>query len=125
MYPSFVATTSFEHEVDRSLDTTPSYTLSITKGDQLSLTEERRYVKGIGWCIKVFLNGEDSINLAIKELENLYQEEFIRSLMDVQLDLNYCQFKVDKALDDKDKETFDEYVAKLENLEKLLPLTTS
>ncbi|KGP72747.1 hypothetical protein [Pontibacillus yanchengensis] len=125
MYPSFVATTSFQHEVDRSLDTTPSYTLSITKGDQLSLTEERRYVKGIGWCIKVFLNGEDSINLAIKELESLYQQEYIRSLMDVQLDLNYCQFKVDKALDDKDKETFDEYVTKLESLEKLIPLTTS
>ncbi|KGP71415.1 hypothetical protein [Pontibacillus yanchengensis] len=121
MYSSFIVTAPFKHEVECFCsDVKHTNTITFRKGDHLYLTEEKRYVDDIGWYFKVLINDMYSAYFIITDLEKLYQMEYLHSLFDIELEINYYQYKVNQALDEKDEETFTDYVTKLEKRQKLL-----
>ncbi|KGX84965.1 hypothetical protein [Pontibacillus litoralis] len=119
MYPSYLVTTAFKHEVDCfCTEIRHTNTIIFRKGDRITLTEECQFVEEIGWYTKILLNEMYTAYVVLEEIESLNKMGYLRSFIDIELEINYYEYKVNEALDNKDAHTFHCYVERLERLKE-------
>ncbi|QHE53570.1 hypothetical protein [Pontibacillus sp. HMF3514] len=121
MQSSFVVKRSFQHEAD-CFCTGEQHTniIQLQKGDRIELTNERKYVEHLGWYFQIIVNESYHVYFLLSDLQKIYEYNLICSLLDLELEINYYEYKVDHALEYKEKEPFDFYVQQLENARHLL-----
>jgi hypothetical protein len=120
MFRHFVAIKTFDHQIDCFCpDDIQAKVLSIRKGDIIEITNERTFMTEKGWYFLIRVNKQDDFHIALEDLEQYYLNEKLLSLIDVELMLNYFQFKIDQALDTGDEELFLNFTKKLKESSEL------
>lgn len=121
MQSSFVVKRSFQHEVDCFCsEEKHSNIIQMQKGDRFVLSGERKYVEHLGWYFQIIVNEAYQVFILLSDIQQLYEHNLICSLLDLELAINYYEYKVNQSLDEKDKDTFDHYIQKLEGTKYLL-----
>ncbi len=75
-------------------------------GDILTVSNEGKYVLGIGWFVLIIINGEIKDYVRIVELEKAIDSNQAQSVIDLMLDFFILSHQVDKTLEDRNKELF-------------------
>jgi hypothetical protein len=75
-------------------------------GDILTISNEGKYVLGIGWFVLIIINGEIKDYVRTVELEKAIDSNQAQSLIDLMLEFFILSHQVDKALEDRNKELF-------------------
>ncbi|KGX86822.1 hypothetical protein [Pontibacillus marinus] len=121
MQSSFVVKRSFQHGAD-CFCTGEQHTniIQLQKGDRFELTNERKYVEHLGWYFQITINESYHVYILLSDLQKIYEHSLICSLLDLELEINYYEYKVDHALENKEKEIFDYYVQQLEKARSIL-----
>lgn len=92
-----------------------TFILDLHKGDIITVTEERKYVDSLGWLLLVMVN-DYSFFMFIDEIEEFIANKKITSLMDMELRMNYLEYKVNESLDGLNKEQFELFAKELNDL---------
>lgn len=121
MHRYFIASKLFEHPIDCFCpDGDHATVLPIEKGDIIELTNNRKFIMDRGWYFLVVVNNhENCFYMAIDDLEYYYSKELIFSMLDIELKLNYSQYKIDQALDEGDKQIFRQFTKQFKDLKEL------
>jgi len=121
MQSSFIVKRSFQHEAG-CFCTGEQHTdiIQLQKGDRFVITQERKYVEHLGWYFQIIVNDDYHIYFLLTDLNKLYEHELICSELDLELAINYYEFKVDQALEQKERGAFDDYVQQLEEAKHIL-----
>lgn len=120
MQSTFVVRRSFQHEVDCfCTGEQHSNIIQLQKGDRFIITNERKYVEHLGWYFQIVVNDSYHVFVLLSDIQRLYEKRLICSLLDLDLAINIYAYKVDQALEKKDKRKFDENVQQLEYLQHL------
>ena len=75
-------------------------------GDILSVTNEGKFVQGIGWFVLVIVNGESKEYVRTVELENAIDSNKAQAILDLMLDSFIVSYQLDKSLENRNKEHF-------------------
>lgn len=110
----YIAVKTFDHQVDCFCpDVDHSEVVTILKGDIIEVTPERKYTVINGWYALVIINESFSFYIAVEDLEWYFSKEQIVTMLDVDLKLNYYQYKINQALDAGDEKSFMNYTEKM------------
>ncbi|MCD5323292.1 MULTISPECIES: hypothetical protein [Pontibacillus] len=121
---TWIVTKSFEHKIDCFCSGEPHTSkIPFQKGDRIELTDEVKNVEPMGWYVRIIMNQTYQVFVHIDDLEDFYEHHLIQSEMDLDLQRNYYQYKVNTALDEWNQDQFSHYVNKLEEVQDVL--TTS
>jgi len=113
MYRHFIVKETFKHKKECFCpDQAHAHEVSIHAGDVIEIINDRRYIVDKGWYFLISLNNLCDFYLSLEELEHYYVKGVIESTADVELSLNYIQFKVNEALDTGDEELFFHFTQK-------------
>ncbi|WP_129730994.1 IDEAL domain-containing protein [Ectobacillus funiculus] len=104
MNSNFVTLKSFEYELNCNCP--ERHPIYFSAGDILTIEEERRYVDGMGWYVLITINDEYNMFMFLEDIEHLRMKGTICAISDLDLRINYLRFKVNEALDTRDKEAF-------------------
>lgn len=104
MNSSFVTLKPFEYELNCNCP--ERHPIHFSAGDILTIEEEKRYVDGLGWYVLITINDEYNIFMFSDDIEHLYMKGTICAISDLDLRINYLRFKVNEALDTRDKDAF-------------------
>lgn len=104
MNSSFVTLKPFEYELNCKCP--ERHPIHFSAGDILTIEEEKRYVDGLGWYVLITINDEYNIFMFSDDIEHLYMKGTICAISDLDLRINYLRFKVNEALDTRDKDAF-------------------
>ncbi|WP_100403530.1 IDEAL domain-containing protein [Bacillus sp. FJAT-42315] len=117
MASQFVFVRPYEHQVDCFCpDQSHCRTIEFRQKDCLTITSDKRHVDVLGWYFLVGRNNEDFFYINIEDLENLYMKGFLYSKEDLELRLNYLQYKINEALDQRNEEAFHSFSTQLQQL---------
>ena len=89
------------------------------QGDVWTFTNERKYVDCLGWHSLVTVNSEFRFLMHVEDIEELYNNKRICSILDLELNIIHLNVKVDEALDAHDKESFQLFANELTNLQEI------
>jgi len=107
MYRHFIVKETFKHRKECFCpDQAHAHDVTIYEGDIIEIINDRRYIDDKGWYFLISINSLHEFYLSLEELENYYASGVIVSATDIELSLNYFQFKIDEALDMGDEERF-------------------
>lgn len=121
MLDMFIVNESFKHDVECfCTETRHTNTITFRKGNRIELTNHTRYIDEIGFFVQIVINDMYTAFLHENDIEELYNHQYFRLLLDVELEANYYEFKINEALDAKEEETFRHYVSLLEHHKELL-----
>ena len=95
-----------------------SFILDLHKGDIITVTEERKYVDSLGWLLLVMIK-DYSFFMFVDEIEEFISSKKITSLLDMELRMNYLEYKVNESLDGLNKEQFDLVASELNDLKSI------
>ena len=95
-----------------------SFILDLHKGDIITVTEERKYVDSLGWLLLVMIK-DYSFFMFVDEIEEFISSKKITSLLDMELRMNYLEYKVNESLDGLNKELFDLFASELNDLKSI------
>jgi hypothetical protein len=95
-----------------------SFILDLHKGDIITVTEERKYVDSLGWLFLVMIK-DYSFFMFVDEIEEFISSKKITSLLDMELRMNYLEYKVNESLDGLNKEQFDLFASELNDLKSI------
>lgn len=110
----YIAVKTFDHLVDRFCpDADHSEVITIQRGDILEITPERKYTVINGWYALVIINQSFSFYMAVEDIEWYFTKEQLISMLDVDLQINYYQFKINQALDEADEISFMNFTEKM------------
>lgn len=116
----YIAVKTFDHQVDCFCpDEDHSEVVTIQKGDIIEITPDRKYTVINGWYALVILNESFSFYIAVEDLEWYFVKEQIITMLDVDLKLNYYQYKINQALDEGDEETFMNFTERMNDSNEL------
>ena len=114
MNSPYIAAKTFDHQIDCFCpDNDHSEVVTIHKGDIIDVTPERKYSVINGWYVLVILNQRCSFYVAVEDLEWYFSKKQIVTMLDVDLQMNYYQYKINEALDDGDEESFMTFTEKM------------
>lgn len=119
MKNDFIVLTPFQYLIECTCPR-PEHTfmLDLHKGDIITVTEERKYVDSLGWLILVMIN-DYSFFMFVDEIEEFIENKRITSLLDMELRMNYLEFKVNESLDGLNKEQFELFASELNELKSV------
>jgi len=119
MQSNYVVLKSFQYLIECTCPS-PDHTfmLEFHKGDTFIITEEKKYVDSLGWLVLVLIK-DYSVYMYIDELEEFVAEKKICSIMDLELKINYLQYKVNETLDSMDEGNFSLYAKELVELKEV------
>ncbi|MEK3990067.1 MULTISPECIES: hypothetical protein [Robertmurraya] len=110
----YIAVKTFDHQVDCFCpDADHSEVITIQRGDILEITPERKYTVINGWYALVIINQSFSFYMAVEDIEWYFTKEQLISMLDVDLQINYYQFKINQALDEADEISFMNFTEKM------------
>lgn len=81
-------------------------TVRFTKGDQLNFISPPFFVDHIGWFIRIQKNEGEPFSVSTDFIETLLTKKAVCTELDLMLAINYQQFKINQALDEKNEELF-------------------
>ncbi|UOQ94299.1 hypothetical protein MUO14_04875 [Halobacillus shinanisalinarum] len=114
----FIVTQAFDH-TNESAYLELRQTDSFEKHDMIVMTAPPHYVDPMGWYLPLSV-GDHNFYMSASMLENYYKQGYITTMDDLLLARNYNLFKINWALDEKDKDQFDRHTTHLYELEKLI-----
>ncbi|AOH54407.1 hypothetical protein ABE28_008580 [Peribacillus muralis] len=88
-------------------------------GDVWTITDERKYVDCLGWHFLIVVNEEYQFFMQVGEIEELYSEGTICSILDLDLRINHLGYKINEALDAHDRESFLSFADELSNIQEI------
>jgi hypothetical protein len=91
----------------------------IKRGYTLTITPEKKYIENIGWYFLIDIHSKYQVYISIYDFEKFYKQELICSFFDLDLELNYLEYKVNQALDAKDQTAFNHYSSEFVQLKQL------
>ncbi|SFL73109.1 IDEAL domain-containing protein [Gracilibacillus orientalis] len=107
MNRDFIVVQSFSHLIDcfcpGSIHTE---VLRVEQADIIRVTNERKYIVHNGWYCKAIVDDHYYFYIALEDLEHYYTKGQILAMEDIELNLNYLNFQIDQALDNKDESNF-------------------
>lgn len=80
--------------------------INFRQGDIWTITNNRKYVDGLGWYCLIDINNEFQFFIYVDDIQELHAKGSICSIWDLDLKINYLNFKINKALDTHDREAF-------------------
>lgn len=114
MHEHFIILENFLHQVGCYCPgQSHQYVLEFQPGDVWLISDEPKYVDCLGWFLLIEVNNEYSFYMHVEDIEELYNNGNICSIMDLELKINYLSFKVNEALDTHDRESFFLYTDEL------------
>ncbi|MEI5908931.1 hypothetical protein WAK64_17930 [Bacillus spongiae] len=122
MLNRYVLLLPYLHKIDcfRSMDPIP-LTLQLKMGDEVRICDERKFVENAGWYVLIEINEVHSYFINIEDLESMYLQGFMCSFDDLELKINYVQYKINESLEKNDKVDFFTYSDQLKKLQQILP----
>ena len=109
----YITIDHFDHQIDCFCpDADHENILHFQKGDLIEVTPERKSTM-LGWYALVVINGQQAFYMAIEDIERYFMSECISSQLDIDLKINYLQYKIDQDLEAGDKDSFAENSRKL------------
>ncbi|CAI9386764.1 hypothetical protein ACTQ5K_12710 [Niallia sp. Sow4_A1] len=119
MKNDFIVLTPFQYMIECTCPR-PEHTfiLDLHKGDIITVTEEKKYVDSLGWLLLVMIN-DYSFFMFVDEIEEFIANKKITSLLDLELRMNYLDYKVNESLDVLNKEKFDVFARELNDLKAI------
>jgi bifunctional DNA-binding transcriptional regulator/antitoxin component of YhaV-PrlF toxin-antitoxin module len=78
----------------------------IKQGDILEITNQGKFIIGIGWYILIVINNQEKVYVSIRELEHAMETKEIQSFIEIELEQHYLTIQLDNALDSGNKELF-------------------
>ncbi|MGP7815657.1 hypothetical protein [Niallia sp. 01092] len=119
MKNNYIVAKSFQYIIECTCPSPDhSFMIDLHKGDIITVTDEQKYVDTLGWLVLVLIK-DHRIYMYSQELEEFVKEEKIYSVMDLELRINYLQFKVNETLDSMDKNNFSLYAKELIQLKEI------
>ena len=110
----YIAVKTFDHQVDCFCpDADHSEVVTIHRGDIIEITPERKYTVINGWYALVIINQSFSFYMAVEDIEWYFTKEQLITLLDVDLKINYFQYKINQALDEGDEISFMNFTEKM------------
>ncbi len=110
----YIAVKTFDHQVDCFCpDADHSEVVTIHRGDIIEITPERKYTVINGWYALVIINKSFSFYMAVEDIEWYFTKEQMISMLDVDLKINYFQYKINQALDEGDEISFMNFTEKM------------
>lgn len=114
MITPFIAIQSFNHQVECFCpDGNHSEVITIHEGDIIEITPEQKYNEINGWYFQIIINHRCSFFISLEDLEWYFLNDRIVSMLDVDLQINYYQYKINEALDGEDKGSFMDFTEKM------------
>ncbi|GKU80726.1 hypothetical protein [Niallia sp. NCCP-28] len=119
MKNDYVVLKSFQYLIECTCPS-PDHTfmLEFDKGDTFIITDEKKYVDSLGWLVLVLIKNS-SIYMYIDELEEFVEDKKICSIIDLELKINYLEYKVNETLDSMDECNFSLYAKELAVLKEV------
>lgn len=120
MFRHFIALKTFVHQIDCFCpDGEHADYITINKGDVIEVTKERNFTEGSGWYFLIGINDQCFFYIAIEEMEQYVAKERVISIVDINLKMNYLQFKINQSLDSLDEASFVNYTNQLNEVSDL------
>ncbi|TYR72804.1 hypothetical protein FZC79_21480 [Rossellomorea vietnamensis] len=112
MVNHYIAVQSFVHKIDCFCPGKEhSDKIKVSQGDIISFQYERTYNMVNGWYVLVQVN-HSSFHIAVEDLTHYYLQGLFYTETDLELQINYLNFCVNKALDLNDEGKFKEAAEK-------------
>lgn len=116
----YIAVKTFDHQVDCFCpDADHSEVVTIHRGDVIEISPERKYTVINGWYALVIINQSFSFYMAVEDIEWYFTKEQLISMLDVDLQINYYQYKINQALDEGDERSFMNFTEKMNDSNEL------
>ncbi|SFJ42408.1 hypothetical protein SAMN04487936_102108 [Halobacillus dabanensis] len=90
-------------------------------GDYLQILEDPFYVENTGWYIAVRINEGNPFYMSIPFIDEKYDERMLYTKLDLDLAINYHEYRVEQSLIAKNKEDFFLHKEKLDSLTNIHP----
>jgi hypothetical protein len=94
-------------------------TIRFDKGLRLYVVNDPFYIENSGWFVYVQIQKDAPFRMSASFIDELYRKQAVMTWMDVELQLNYQQHKVDQALHARDEGLFRFYTNTFTQLKKL------
>ncbi|WP_446852255.1 IDEAL domain-containing protein [Halobacillus faecis] len=94
-------------------------TIRFGKGQRLYVLNDPFYIENNGWYVIVQINGEKPFNMSAHFIDELYQKQAVMTWMDLELHMNYQKHQIDKALHDRNEQSFQFYTEEYKKLKNL------
>lgn len=116
----YIAVNTFDHQIDCFCpDADHSEVVTIHRGDIIEITPERKYTLINGWYALVIINQNFSFYMAVEDIEWYFTKEQLISMLDVDLQINYYQYKINQALDGADEKSFMSFTEKMNDYNEM------
>ncbi|KKI91200.1 hypothetical protein WQ54_16115 [Bacillus sp. SA1-12] len=120
MNEHFIAVKPFEHQIECFCpDGDHSDEIMIKYGDIIEVSKERKYVIDHGWYGLVIINNYYSFYMSLDSLNQYFKKGTILSRLDIELKVNYLNFRIDQSLDEGDEVSFNYHTKFLKRLTDL------
>jgi hypothetical protein len=93
--------------------------IEVKKGTILTITPDRKFVDSLGWYVLIDFDEKFQVYINIHDFEKYYFENIFCSFIDLDLKLNYLEYKLDESLDEKNEEAFHIVSNELSDLNEL------
>ncbi|MGN7296622.1 hypothetical protein [Ferdinandcohnia sp. SAFN-114] len=80
--------------------------IEVKKGTILTITPDRKYVDNLGWYVLIDFDDKFQVYINIHDFEKYYFENMFCSFIDLDLKLNYLEYKLNESLDERNEEAF-------------------
>ena len=95
--------------------------IQLQYGDFLHILEDPFYVENAGWYIAVCVNQENPFYMSIPFIDDKYDERMLYTELDLDLAINYHEYRVEQSLVSKNKQDFFYHKEKLDRLTNIHP----
>lgn len=120
MNDRFIVLDFFQHQVSCCCPGQKhQHVIDFQQGDVWTITNERKYIDILGWHVGVIVNSEFKFLIHVEDVEDLYDNGSICSVLDLELKMLHLNFKINEALDTQDKESFQLFANELTNLQEI------
>ncbi|QGQ47649.1 hypothetical protein [Metabacillus sediminilitoris] len=121
MSKQFIVAKTFEHLIDCFCpEGDHAESIIIHKTDIIEVKEDRKFVMDNGWYSLVVINNQWFLYMAIEDLEHYFNRNYLYSMLDIELKINYLQFQVNQALDEGNEALFINSTSRLNDISDLL-----
>jgi hypothetical protein len=121
MSQQFIVAKSFEHLIDCFCPGgAHAESIIIHREDILEVKDDRKFIMDRGWYSLVVINNQWYLYMAIEDLEQYFKKNYLYSMLDIDLKINYLHFQVNQALDEGNEALFMNGTSRLNDLSNLM-----